>query len=463
MIELNDSILEKKHIRILKEVDIPLAILSICATVLFFKMPIENISDPFLVKGYLITFILFNFFIGQIRHKYSSNVLESLRFLFGFPLTMTIFIAAGGVHTNFWYLFLINTLGYVSIHHIQNRISSTILIYSNVTAYCILYFVDSLAKSMSNEAFWSMNWLMPIFIQLAIVLLAKTQKKTMSHFLSEQIEQEKSADDIIKLTKMNNELKKMQSKLIGSQKKMSEFDKSKALSTMSSGLAHELNNPLTGILWSIRVLEKTESLSERGFKYTHNMTEMIKRATDIISQIRILADGAVFIEPKPMSIQDFIDNCLEQYRNQLENQSIVYNIIAKGAPSVIIDPQVAALIFKSLIDNSIFSILESGKDTKSIVIEIHVAVQGMEIFIIDNGMGIEEKNLTEVFHPFFTTHEVGQGTGLGLSVAQSIAGRLGGTIKVQSELGIGATFSIVFDFEKMINIKNKSDQDKISA
>jgi len=231
------------------------------------------------------------------------------------------------------------------------------------------------------------------------------------------------------------ELKQKQEELIQSKKMAS-------IGTFSSGIAHEINNPLNNISLSADTLmEEFDSMDEEEIKeILDDIMTQTERASKIVRNLLDFSRAKSSEEMEPLHI-DFI---LHKTTDLIENELRIHHImlekdIADNLPMVNGDLQKLQQVFLNLIINAEQAIGEDGK------ISVHALKTDkgyIRTSISDTGPGIDPKHLSQIFDPFFTTKEAGKGTGLGLSIVYGIVKKHGGYIEVASELGEGTTFSV---------------------
>jgi two-component system NtrC family sensor kinase len=236
-----------------------------------------------------------------------------------------------------------------------------------------------------------------------------------------------------KVEQRSQQLKNIQVKLMQSEKLAS-------LGRLASGVAHEINSPLTGILtFSHLLMRKLKNNPE-----LQRELELIVRETTRVSTIvRGLLDFARESKPqkRPCNINELILHTL----SLVEHQSVFHDIrIVKNldpqVPMVLLDANQIQQVFMNILLNAADAMPAGG----TLTITSHLAPEDsfVQLRFTDTGTGIPEKNLNRIFDPFFTTKADKKGTGLGLAVSYGIIDRHRGQIEVQSEEGKGTTFTI---------------------
>jgi len=261
----------------------------------------------------------------------------------------------------------------------------------------------------------------------------------------------KSPDEITQLTlhfnQMGSALEQKQEQLIQSKKMAS-------IGTFSSGIAHEINNPLNNISLSTDTLmEEYDSIDEEERKeILDDIMAQTERASKIV---RNLLDFSRSQSSEKQSM--YIDFVLHKTTNLIANELQIHKIslkkdIADVMPRINGDLQQLQQVFLNLIINAEQAIGDSG----TIIVKSRPTDTGfVRTDIIDNGPGIAQEHLEQLFDPFFTTKETGKGTGLGLSIVYGIIKKHGGYIEVSSNLGKGTTFSVYLPV-----FSGEEDQDK---
>jgi PAS domain S-box-containing protein len=219
------------------------------------------------------------------------------------------------------------------------------------------------------------------------------------------------------------------------------LDKLSSLGTLTSGVAHEINNPLTGIIGYAEMLLMKDA-DEKTRKYLKNIYDSAIRCK------RIVENMLTFSRQTPAqksieSINDILNKTIELHEYWLKTTNIEIVKIYDEVPSISIDRQQIQQVILNLIINAEYAIEEAEKRGKlELKTEYDRSSESVSIIISDNGIGIEPDTIQKIFDPFFTTKPVNKGTGLGLSIAHGIIAEQGGNIEAESTIGKGSSFII---------------------
>ena len=227
------------------------------------------------------------------------------------------------------------------------------------------------------------------------------------------------------------------------QQQLIQSEKLSAIGELISGIAHELNNPLTGVMGYSQLLQLRDDLDERAKDSLLKINNLALRCQKIVQNLLSFAR-----KQKPERRLSDINEILEK-TVELRNYELWVNNIAlvreldPSVPKTIVDAHQVQQVFLNVITNAEQAMLESkGQGTLRIRTHHLTDSNRIAIDIVDNGPGIPETYLTKIFDPFFTTKEVGKGTGLGLSLSYGIIREHGGSIAAHSRIGEGSRFVI---------------------
>lgn len=228
-------------------------------------------------------------------------------------------------------------------------------------------------------------------------------------------------------------------------------DKLSALGLMASGFAHEINNPLSTIQVHAEDLEerlKTEKsellLSEEIERYLGIIRKNVGRAKKITENLLNFSRKSEW-KQEWIYVPDILEESLSLFNHIFVTKKV--SIQREWEPTL---PRIRgdALQLMQVIVNLLNNALDAVSPKGDIRIQAYVDKQELVIRIDDNGTGIEQENLNKVFNPFFTTKELGKGTGLGLSICYGIVSRMGGSICLESEKGVGTEATVTLPIEE---------------
>jgi two-component system NtrC family sensor kinase len=257
---------------------------------------------------------------------------------------------------------------------------------------------------------------------------------------SEKKELEEWADKMEdKVKERTAELKKIHGQLFRSEKLAS-------IGKLAAGVAHEINNPLTGVLTNASLL--LEDLPD-GDPKKEDVNVIVSETIRCREIVKRLLDFARQTKPqkKLTNINSLVDNIVLLVRNQTTFRNInIERKLEDSIPEIMADSDQ----IQQVIINFILNASDAMPNGGSLVIQSRVMdnKEYVELKFTDSGHGIPEENKNRIFDPFFTTKETG--TGLGLSISYGIIEQHGGLIHVESELGKGTTFIVQLPIKAMV-------------
>jgi len=217
-------------------------------------------------------------------------------------------------------------------------------------------------------------------------------------------------------------------------------DRLASIGEMAAGIAHELNNPLTGVVGLSQLLldEEMSDGAKEDLKFIYNEAQ---RAAAVVKKLLTFARQHP-TERKAVQINAVVEDVLSlrAYEQRVNNIRVITRF-DDHLPQIVADPFQMQQVFLNIVLNAEQAMIEAHREgTLTITTE---RVDGnIKVSFSDDGPGISPENMRKLFSPFFTTKAVGKGTGLGLSICYGIVTNHGGKIYAQSELGKGAIFVV---------------------
>ncbi len=230
-----------------------------------------------------------------------------------------------------------------------------------------------------------------------------------------------------------------------SQNRLIMSEKQASVGRLAAGVAHEINNPLTGVLTYTHMLLRRKDLTADVRKDLETIAEATERVRKIVKG---LLDFSRQTKPDRDLVE--VNKLVSSVIALMENQALVKGVQinfnpAESLKTVNMDRNQFQSVLLNIIINALDATKAGDRVTLSTRDSPHVnedGQTGIEIEIADTGCGIPPEHMNKLFDPFFTTKEVGHGTGLGLAVSLGIVQRHGGTIRVSSDLGKGSVFTL---------------------
>jgi signal transduction histidine kinase/CheY-like chemotaxis protein len=235
-----------------------------------------------------------------------------------------------------------------------------------------------------------------------------------------------------------------------------------AVGEMAAGIAHEINNPLTGVVGFSELLLDKQDLSPDVKEQVKIIADGGKRVRDIVQRMLTFAH-----QKKPTktsaSINELIETTLafKDYVFKTANIEVLRHL-APDLSNITVDAGQMQQVFVNLLSNAEYSMKKAhGRGTLTVTTEKLDA--HIRISFKDDGTGMDKAIKDKVFNPFYTTKEVNEGTGLGLSISRTIILEHGGTLEVESELGKGASFIITLPITTAETATQPKDSKSTSA
>jgi two-component system sensor histidine kinase PhcS len=237
----------------------------------------------------------------------------------------------------------------------------------------------------------------------------------------------------------NTELANTNADLVQIKGQMLQQEKMAAIGTLAAGLLHEVNNPVNFCLMAIDIaMEEPEATSNPSLgECLDDAKQGMKRVQHIVSDLKTFAYRKAGDEMagNPFLFEKALDSAVRLVSHETKGIRIVRDLAAdtlvRGDEAAIIG------VLINLLGNAAMALRKSGAGRSDLEIKVSARLDGerLRIEVRDNGSGIAAENLARVFEPFFTTREIGQGLGLGLSISYTVIERHGGRLLVESVEG----------------------------
>jgi len=237
------------------------------------------------------------------------------------------------------------------------------------------------------------------------------------------------------------------------QEQLLHSEKLAAVGQLISGVAHELNNPLTAILGYSQLLTSSGQMGQQGVEYADKLYKQAQRTHRIVQNLLSFAR-----QHKPERVPVQINQALEETLALRDYDLRMHNVrvhldLAENLPVTSADPHQLQQVFLNMVNNAVDAVLEHSKEGD---LWVRTGINGDRLFIefTDSGPGV--KDSSRVFDPFYTTKPVGKGTGLGLSICYGIITEHGGTIRVRNIPTRGASFTVELPHQPVAALANST-------
>lgn len=217
-------------------------------------------------------------------------------------------------------------------------------------------------------------------------------------------------------------------------------DRLATIGRLAAGVAHELNEPLAGILGLAQLARRAADLPE---EVASDLDKIVKASLHAREIIRSLLLFARRVPPVRTAVQlnDLVDEALDLLEPRRTRTGVdLKKRLEEGLPEVTADAAQIRQILVNLVMNALQAMPSGG----TLEIRTRIDAETVVVAVSDTGTGMTDDVRSQLYVPFFTTKDVGEGTGLGLAVVQGVVSSHGGTIQVESEPGRGSTFEVRF-------------------
>jgi len=224
--------------------------------------------------------------------------------------------------------------------------------------------------------------------------------------------------------------------------RLQQTERLKALGTLAAGIAHEIRNPLATINFNTQMLQRELNLDSAQQQMFEDVFQQIKKIDRIVQQVLSFAKPR---EPQflPYHINDIVSYCHDLAKAHLRktNTEVLFDLSVE-LPMLVVDFNQVSQVIINLMINAIEAMPEGG--VLSIRTRFQEEPEAIVLEVVDTGQGILEEDRDRIFDPFFTRKS--EGTGLGLSISRQILEKHGAFIEMDSQVGEGTTFRIIFPF-----------------
>ena len=215
-------------------------------------------------------------------------------------------------------------------------------------------------------------------------------------------------------------------------------DRLATIGQLSAGIAHELNEPIGSILGFAQLIKKYPELSEKAIQDIEKITKASLHAREVVKKLMLFAR-----QMPPQKTRVNLNHVIEEGLYFLESRCVkegikVVRAFSPKLPEIIADQAQMTQVLVNIVVNAIQAMPDGGKLT----IRTNASDRFISLTVEDTGVGMSDKVVKQIFLPFFTTKDVGQGTGLGLPVVHGIVTSHSGSINVDSKVGQGTKFEV---------------------
>jgi two-component system NtrC family sensor kinase len=239
---------------------------------------------------------------------------------------------------------------------------------------------------------------------------------------------------------LEDDVRQARGKVANTERRLFAAQRLTTTGTLAAGIAHEINNPLGGMINAVRVLQQGTLDEAKRVEYLGLVSEGLERVRAIVQ--RMLQFGPRTFEPRPSSLKEAVDSAAAFLSHAFKAKDVALQVeLPADLPAVNGNPVELQQAFLNVLKNAVDACVMG----EGVVTVYHRAGEGnVSVLVADNGCGMDEAERARCLDPFFTTKDVGEGTGLGLAVAHNIVANHGGKLEINSDPGKGTTVSLTF-------------------
>ena len=230
-------------------------------------------------------------------------------------------------------------------------------------------------------------------------------------------------------------------------------DRLATIGQLAAGVAHELNEPLAGILGLAQLSAKTPGLPEPAVRDLGKIVQETLHAREIIRNLLLFARRMPPVR-KPVCVNELLEQALALTDARRDAGTEIVRLFQADLPNFMADPSQIRQVLVNLLVNADQAMPTGGR----LEIETRSEPGHVVVAITDTGVGMTEETRKMLFAPFVTTKDIGEGTGLGLAVASGIVQSHGGTIRVESDVGRGSRFEVRLPLTPPLPANSDSDE-----
>jgi signal transduction histidine kinase len=275
-----------------------------------------------------------------------------------------------------------------------------------------------------------------------LLKLARTMEKAGGDMLDVKVDI-KGKDDVALLAKsfnsMIDRIQESNIELKQTHERLLQSEKLASIGVLVAGVAHEINNPLGGLFNCVKMLEQEGLDEEFRMRYHGLLTDGLNKIETIVGKLLWISRERIKV-PVEVEVKQTLKDIYGFIEYKLKKHNILYNENVENGMSVVMDPHDLQQVMINLMINAIQSMKNGG----TLGVSAYKSNSKVVIDLADTGEGIDEENIGNIFDPFYTTKQPGEGTGLGLWLTYETLKNYNAEISVQSKKGIGSTFTVRF-------------------